>query len=538
MRQVLHCFGARRTLVAMVGACAAALALPATAPVAVSVSPPAGDPTVTVAEKPLTRLAQPRTTQARPNVVLILTDDMRRDDLKSMPAVRRLFTDAGTTFRHAYSSNSLCCPARATLLTGQYAHNHDTMGNLPTQGGGWQTFHARNDSNNLLPSWLKTSAPPRQRYLTYYTGKYLNGYELRRAEPDWDWWDVPIKGIYNYTRWTTWRRTPTQHRAVSYPGPGTSSAYQQRVQTQNVVDRIRAWGPSPRPFFIFAGSLAPHAAFDHGSWVAPVPEQRYRSAPVAAMTRSPAFNEQDLTDKPTWVTTRAAQQDTRYAVMDHLHRARVRSLRSVGDTVRAVVDELRTTHDLQNTILIFTSDNGYLLGEHGLTGKNMAYRDSVEIPLLIRGPGFRPGATVDQPVSLADVTATIVQAAGVQPARILDGVPLQGMDTDPTLFAERPVLIEGSVAEFPNAAAQAVDGENRFYLGAVAPPEMYVQYYRGRSAADREHEFYDHTVSPFETVNGWDPAAPDTSDEQQLLAWTIAHAGCAGASCQDPLPAN
>lgn len=469
-------------------------------------------------------------------MILFLTDDMRLDDLASLGGVRSLFREDGVTFTNAFSSNSLCCPARATLLTGQYAHNHHTMGNLPRQGGGWEVFHANNDSATLLPTWLRPATWPRdKRYRTYYTGKYLNGWNLRRSEPGWDRWDVPIAGAYNYTRWTAWHRAAGKERAIRYPRPGQRYAYQQRVQTAGVVNRVTAWAPSSRPFFIFAGSLAPHAA-SRGGWSPATPEREYADSVTSDMPRSPAFSERDLSDKPTWVQTRAENADTRYARMNNVHRHRVRSLRSVVDTVQETVTALRRAHDLRNTVIIFTSDNGFVLGEHQLTGKNMAYHDSIAIPLLIRGPGFAHGATVEQPVSLADVTATIAAAARVTPTLVPDGVPLQPMDTHPGLYADRPILLEGSGSEYPGAPRMRTDADNRFYLGVATAQRTYVQYYRGRNEMNREDEFYDETQDPWQLDNAWDPEGKRASVSHLMRAWALAHSECVGPSCNDPLP--
>jgi N-acetylglucosamine-6-sulfatase len=213
----------------------------------------------------------------------------------------------------------------------------------------------------------------------------------------------------------------------------------------------------------------------------------------------------------------------------------VRSLRSVADTLQETAAALRQTHDLRNTVIIFTSDNGFVLGEHQLTGKNMAYRDSLAVPLLIRGPGFVRGGSVSQPVSLADVTASIAFAAGVTPSYPLDGIPLQPLDNHPDQYADRPILVEGSVSEYPKAPRLRTDADNRFYLGAVTQDQMYVQYYRGRAEPNREEEFYDHVVDPWELRNGW-AETPPAADALRLRSWALSHSECAGGACNDALP--
>ncbi len=452
----------------------------------------------------------------KPNVVVILTDDMRADELQYLPAVRRL-QSSGVTFTRALSADSLCCPARATLLTGKLAHNHLTMGNDPSSHGGYGVFAEHNDIERLLPQWLDN-----QGYRTAWIGKYLNGIPASETfnQPDWTDFAVPVKGIYDYR---------TNKFAIN--GRFTSvDRYREVFSRQLLLSRVRDWSSSLRPFFILYSALAPHKSRSTLGGAAPPQVQGiHRDFDPSRLVPAPSVAETDLSDKPLWLQTYAAKVGQQPYPL-RLEKHRVAALLSVNDTVADLVTTLHDLHETKRTIVIFTSDNGFMLREHDLTDKNKAYEESVHIPLVVRGPGFRGGVEAGQTVSLADVTATVRRAAGVTRARGADGTPLQDVLAFPSSFDQRPVEIEGSDALYPNRPALPTDAIGRFYTGAVWGPYSYVTYQTG------DREFYDRSTDPWQLDNIYSDHPVPGSPQALLQAWFDAHVDCKALACNDRVP--
>jgi N-acetylglucosamine-6-sulfatase len=454
--------------------------------------------------------------QQQPNVVVVLTDDMRADELRFLPAVRRL-QSSGVTFTRAISADSLCCPARATLLTGKLAHNHLTIGNNTSTHGGYPVFAEHNDIERLLPQWLDN-----QGYRTAWIGKYLNGIpgSTTFSQPDWTYFAVPVRNIYDY-------------RTSAFAINGrfdTDERYREVYTRQLLLSRVRAWAPGERPFFVLYSALAPHKAFTSAGGESPPQVQAiHRGFDDTRLFVRPSVDETDLSDKPAWLQAYAAEAGQR-PYPRRLERHRVEALLSVNDTVRDLVATLRDLHEKKRTIVIFTSDNGFMLREHDLYSKNRPYEESVHVPLVVRGPGFLGGGVADSTVSLADVTATIRRAAGVTRAHGADGLPLQDVLSDPESFARRPIEIEGSLALYPHADTLETDPIGRFYSGAVWGQYSFVTYQTG------DHEFYDRGTDPWQLVNSYSDHPAPGSPQALLQEWYATHVDCQGAACNDRIP--
>jgi arylsulfatase A-like enzyme len=455
------------------------------------------------------------TGQQKPNIVVVLTDDMRADELRFLPAVRRL-QSSGVTFTRALSADSLCCPARATLLTGKLAHNHRTIGNTDATHGGYPVFAANNDIERLLPQWLDNQA-----YRTAWIGKYLNGTppldDFR--QPDWTDFAIPVRGVYDYrsSAFAINGRLHTDHR------------YREIYTRQLLLSRVRAWAPGDRPFFVLYSALAPHKTRLSGDASPPEVQGIHRHFDTSRLVVRPSVDETDLTDKPAWLQAYAAGAGLKPYPLS-LETRRVESLESVNDTVRDLVDTLHDLHETKQTIVVFTSDNGFMLREHDLADKNKAYEESVHVPLVVRGPGFRGGVQADQTVSLADLTATIRRAAGVTRSHGADGLPLQDVLTDPESFALRPVEIEGSLALYPHRADLPTDPIGRFYSGAIWGQYSFVRYETG------DQEFYDRGADPWQLDNAFSEVPTPGSPQARLQEWYAAHVDCRGSACNDPVP--
>jgi N-acetylglucosamine-6-sulfatase len=464
------------------------------------------------------RVAAAATGQQKPNIVVVLTDDMRADELSFLPAVRRL-QSSGVTFTRALSADSLCCPARATLLTGKLAHNHLTIGNDASTEGGYGVFAAHNDIEHLLPQWLDN-----QGYRTAWIGKYLNGIARLDSfrQPDWSYFAVPVRDIYDY-------------RASAFAINGqiqTDDRYREVYTRRLLLDRVRAWAPGDRPFFVLYSALAPHKSRPVTGGAAPPRVQGiHRDFDPSRLFMAPSIGESDLSDKPAWLQAYAAKVGLR-PYPRRLETHRVEALSSVNDTVGDLVATLHDLHETKRTIVVFTSDNGFMLREHDLADKNKAYEESLHVPLVVRGPGFRGGLLADQTVSLADLTATIRRAAGVRRRHAADGLPLQDVVADPGAYSRRPVEIEGSKALYPNRPALTTDPIGRFYTGAVWGPYTFISYQTG------DHEFYDRSTDPWQLNNVYSAHPVPGSPQALLQEWYAAHVDCQGSACNDPLPAR
>jgi arylsulfatase A-like enzyme len=456
--------------------------------------------------------------QTRPNIVVVMTDDMRADEVRFLPAVRRL-QRSGVTFTQALSPDSLCCPARATLLTGKLAHNHLTIGNGTSTHGGYQVFADHNDLERLLPQWLDNKD-----YRTAWIGKYLNGVPALGLptfrQPDWTYFAVPVERIYDY-------------RANGFAINGrvdTVDRYRELYTRELLLSRVRAWSPSARPFFVLYSALAPHRTGlgEEGSGP-PEVQAIHRGFDTTRLTVAPSVGEADMSDKPAWLRAYVAETGLKtYPLRLETHR--VEALQSVNDTVRRLMEVLKNLHETRRTIVVFTSDNGYLLQEHNQYGKNKGYNESVQVPLVVRGPGFSGGTEVGATVSLADVTATIRRAAGITRPHGADGIALQDVLEHPS-YARRPVEIEGSVEAFPHSGDLETDAIGRFYTGAVWGPYSLVHYQNG------DREFYDRTVDPWQMDSAYAQRPVPGSPQDLLEQWYEAHVDCRGAACNDRLPA-
>ena len=456
-------------------------------------------------------------TQTRPNIVVVLTDDMRADELRFLPAVRRL-QRSGVTFTRALSPDSLCCPARATLLTGKLAHNHLTIGNDPGTHGGYPVFAEHNDIENLLPQWLEGHG-----YRTAWIGKYLNRIPAARhfRQPDWSYFAVPVQGIYNY--WTD---------AFAINGRFHSGDSYREVYTRRLLlSRVRAWSPGRRPFFVLYSALAPHNTGAEAGSGPPRVQAMHRDFRSSRLRVAPSVGEVDVSDKPAWLQAHVAETGTR-SYPRRLETRRVESLLSVNDTVRDLISTLHDRHETERTIVIFTSDNGFMLHEHDLVRKNKGYDESVRVPLVARGPGLRGGVRAGATVSLADLTATIRRAAGVTMAHGADGLPLQKVLAEPGSFARRPVEIEGSRSLYPHEDTLDTDPIGRFYTGAVWGPYSYVRYQTG------DQEFYDRGTDPWQMDNSYDAHPVPGSPQDLLQRWYAAHVDCRRSACNDLIAAR
>jgi len=462
---------------------------------------------------------------SRPSFVVIMTDDQTYQDMAAMPQTTRLIGGAGATFTHAYVSYSLCCPSRATYLTGQYAHNHGVRSNSPPSGG----FEAL-DGRQTLPVWLRAAG-----YDTSHIGKYLNGYGLRHAAvvpPGWrDWHGAIDKSTYQMWGYKLFERGAAHtYGSFDIEDP---TLYQTDVFRDKALEFIGTHAADDDPFFLSLAFVAPHGEVQEpGSttlpYVRPAPRHlgRFRSL---RLPRALA-GEKDVSDKPPYVKRlRRASASTTARIRENF-RARRESLLAVDESVAAVVGALERAGRLGSTYILFTSDNGFFQGEHRISkGKYLPYDPSTHVPLMIRGPGIPPGTVSRELTPNADLAPTVLDAAGATAGRPLDGRSLLPFARNPALRTGRPILHEGLVdSDIDSDTVRRGRSVGRFY--AIRTDRfLYVQWRGGA------RELYDLARDPKELHSRHgDRRYRRVRDKLSREVQQLRH--CRGPDCLRPVP--
>jgi N-acetylglucosamine-6-sulfatase len=387
------------------------------------------------------------------NVVFILTDDMTSSELSGMPNVQSLIGGQGTTFNEAYASFPLCCPSRATMLTGQYMHNHGVRGNFPPNGS-W--FKFRSHESNDLPDWLQDAG-----YYNVHIGKYMNGYSLvdgtLPVPEGWNEWygkvsEDALYFDYNIIEKTSLNATPR----ITFYGDQPSD-YQTDVFGDRAVDFVNDSAVGHEPFWLNLWFNSPHGPFD------PAPRDLHRLA-GSPLPKLPGFNEKDIRDKPKWLRRQIKKplRKKQINVILDERRRQQEQLISVDQAVGELVDALKAKGILDDTYIIFASDNGFFRGEHRIaSGKYLPYDPSARVPLLIRGPGIPKGGVSDELVWNGDIAQTIEQIASGSENTSVDGRSLLPYAENPALRSTRPVLLEGDTGPGGTGAESAHESAAR-----------------------------------------------------------------------------
>lgn len=521
----------------------------------------------------------------RPSFVVIQTDDGTLDQLydtfspggipiQAMPYTLSLIAGRGITFNRNYVPYPLCCPSRVSFLTGRYAHNHNVRGNVPPNGG-YTGFKARGAYSHNIATWLQAAG-----YRTIHIGKFLNGYgdepfdEGKDVPPGWNAWHSVLRAdTHHYFYGYTLNDNGSLDGPFGDPGSWETREYGERddfgcptaplnekpcLYETDVFNRI-AWEelsgtPLDQPFYLQLDYTAPHGDFRRPAGPEPAPRHynTFAGAPYPH-ARSQGFNEGNVNDKPHFI--RAAP----YLSLLEIHTYRVyyqkalESLRSVDEGVKLIVDTLGGLHRLRNTYIIFTSDNGFFFGEHRLTGgKFLAYEPSTHLPLLIRGPGIRPGSKTGELVANIDIAPTILELAGAIADKSIDGRSLVPFLRDPDLRSRRPILFE-SFVETNDVEANGQPGAQSAASGLaarasasddagasiVAPPKDYVGIrlgpYKYIEWPSGEKELYDINKDPHE-LNNIVRVRNLNPIRAFLHAQLVRLENCIGRRCQEVAP--
>lgn len=453
-----------------------------------SSSPPAPTPT----PKPL-------------NVVLIVSDDQESVSARDMPLMQSLIAAQGVTFQNAIATTPLCGPSRATLLTGRYAHSHKLRSHQPPLGG-YGIYRDSGLESDSLPVWLKAAG-----YRTAFMGKYTNGYGpgWTSAPPGWDDW-------LGTTEPQAYRNFTYNENGVDRTAP--SGTYQTDFLAARALDFLRKTEErDDQPFFLMVTPYAPHnrsqPAARHNTLFSD------RGAP-----RTPAFDEPDVSDKPRHIRRIGRYSSATVNAIDNEYRNSLRSLQAVDEMIEKIVQALTAQGEIENTAIVFMSDNGISTGAHRFWDKTAPYAESLDIPLYVRAPGGARGVTLPHLVGNIDIPATILDWAGVAAPPTIEGrsiTPLLAASTPPISSWRPDLLIEywdntNSVTTFM-PTYQGIRVENG------VDSAVYVHHITD------EEEYYDFKKDPHQLDSA---VAGNPSEVGKLRERLKALGSCSGVSCR------
>ncbi len=419
-----------------------------------------------------------RATQAlaAPNVVFVLSDDQDAS-LAEMPRLRALVADQGLTFERYFVNNPLCAPSRASLLTGLHSHSHGVITNRAPDGA-FERFRDNGLEAVSVATWLRAAG-----YRTGLVGKYMNRYpgdardaDLAYVPPGWDVFNAYFapdrtSGAY-YDFYVNLQGDPTFF-------PRRSDDYVTDHIARQALLALDALSTSGAPFFLLVTPNAPHSP--------PVPADRHLGS--LAGLRAPrvgAFNEGDLSDKPAYYQSLPLLDGRALERLDALHQARQETLQAVDELVEALVRRLDARGLLANTYVVYSSDNGFMLGQHRFPqGKDTPYEESIRVPLVVRGPGVRPGVTTELAANV-DLPVTFAELAGARVPSTAEGRSLVPVLRGSGGSGRSEVLLEHWADD---------EGAIPTYVGLRTRDFTYVEY------ADGARELYDLRDDPGQEEN-------------------------------------
>jgi N-acetylglucosamine-6-sulfatase len=504
-----------------------------------------------------------------PSFVVIQTDDQTLDALyaafsaypgapetRAMPNTLDLLAKKGETFNRYYVSYPLCCPSRVSLLTGRYAHNTGVEGNVQPNGG-YYGFSFRAAYSHNLATWLQGAG-----YRTIHVGKFLNGYgdepydNGTTVPPGWSAWHTVLNAdthhyFYGYTlnnngqisepygdsgSWETREYTQRDPGGCPFePEEERPCFYETDVFNWMAREELLAT-PGEQPFYLQVDYTAPHGDFRRPAGPEPAPRHNdWFSGAKLPHNRSEGFDEGNVSDKPGFIREADHLTPSEKRTYKVYYEKQLESLRSVDDGVKEIVDTLGQLHRLRNTYILFTSDNGFFFGEHRLIGgKFLAYEPATHLPFLIRGPGIRPDTSSGELTANIDIAPTILELAGVEPDKSVDGRSIVPFLRDPEMRTRRPLLFESFVqtsdveangtisvggegdggppggngstgAREPEAGISSARGGDAAHASLLAPPLNYegirLGPYKYIAWPDGEKELYNINKDPNELNN-------------------------------------
>jgi arylsulfatase A-like enzyme len=430
----------------------------------------------------------PAAADGKPNVIIVMMDDMRASDWQALPKITALVGDRGRVFPNFILNTPVCGPSRATLFTGKLPKNHGVTENDENDNQAWQAMNRGIGRHGTLHY-----AASRHGYRNGLAGKFLNGAPVNgQISPGLDrWYCTSGQRYVDFT-------LNENGDPVRYDG----TAYLTDVLARHAVSFIETT-PKDRPFLLYFTPKAPKEPS--------TPSRRFAGMyHGAVLKRSPAFNEADVSDKPMNARRRPSLSGAAIAKLAKKERDRLETLASVDAAFVRIWRAVRRTGRGENTVVLVMTDNGYSMGDHRLVGKGQPYDGMIRVPMMAYGPGFTRG-TDERMASMADIAPTLSSLMGLG-MQNLDGAPL----TQPWTREYVPVQVPGTWMP---------------YWALRGAEELYVEYWNG------EMEYYDHRADPWELDNQmitWDGLEPTLEPAKQRdLAQRLARfRACNGETCR------
>ncbi|KAJ3531101.1 hypothetical protein NM208_g9030 [Fusarium decemcellulare] len=489
----------------------------------------------------------------RKNIVFILTDDQDAalDSVSYMPLLNKHIVDRGTSFVNHFTTTAICCPSRVSLWTGKQPHNTNVTDVSPPYGG-FPKFVSQGLNDNYLPVWLQEAG-----YNTYYTGKLFNSHTINNYNSPFPagWTGTNFlldPGTYSYLNPIYQRNSEPP---VHHHGEHTLDliAGYASESLEEAID-------SDKPFFLAIAPVAPHSNIDVNRgggaplMTIPIPAERHSHLfEGIRVPRTSNFNP-DSPSGVSWIRQLPQLNESRVSYLDDYYRARLQALQGVDEIVEQVVKQLDDAGLLDDTYIIYSSDNGFHLGQHRLPpGKECGFDEDIRVPLYIRGPGVGAGSVETAVTTHIDLAPTLLRLAGVDLRRDFDGTPIPvlpgGKEVPDTKRHEHVAveywgiaIAEGDIGGFDGKGQIVVP--NNTYKGVRIVHEDYDLYYS--AWCSNEHELYDlktdlgqlRNLFPHEG-HGVTRDAPllGTSTRQvinRLDALMLVLKSCKGESCIEP----
>lgn len=425
-------------------------------------------------------LGAPGSAQAaeQPDIIVLLMNDARDGDQVALPKMMAHFGEKGMTFPNFFMTTPLCCPARATLLTGLYPHHHGVYDNSDASHGGWLGFVRRGNRSRATGGLLQAVG-----YRTVALGTYLNGARPGKGpEPGW-----------NLSILAQEKDSGKKGKKGRKKESGKTKMTGLLSDPEMVARTVAELNATPRaqPLYVHLGFNTPHVPAVPGSGYA----GRFAGAQVQ---RDPSFNESDVSEKPAYVRTLRALSPGNQAWLDNLHQRRLECILQLDDALASLWPAIEARGKADNTYVFLMTDNGYLMGQHRLYGKIAPYDGSARFPLYALGPGFAPAETDTRLVSNVDIAPTLVSVAGASTGG-MDGVSLLAN------YQRKGVLLESLSNRVQSMSWPGPRTEITPYRALRTSQHLYVEYRGGG------RELYDYAADPYETRNllagGGDAAA-------------------------------
>ncbi|KAI1767487.1 Arylsulphatase [Hypoxylon sp. FL1150] len=471
-----------------------------------------------------------------------------------MPLVRKHLSEKGTEFKKHYATTAVCCPSRVTLWTGRFAHNTNVTDVSPPYGG-YPKFLAQGYNDNYFPVWLQEAG-----YNTYYTGKLFNAHTVEN-------YNSPPPGgftgsdflldpfTYAYLN-STFQRNGQEPR--SYEGQYSTDVLAEKAY--GLLDEAIDAG---KPFFLVAAPIAPHANvvmkagspkggrhdIDSIYFTEPVPAERHEHLfKDVKVPRTANFNP-DEPSGANWIHMLPQQNATNVEYNDHFYRQRLRALQAVDELVEGLVERLEQHGLLEDTYVVYSSDNGFHIGQHRLQpGKSCGYEEDVNVPLIVRGPGVAAGYVADGVTTThADLAPTFFDLLGIPPKAEFDGsaIPVEKAKFEEEKLAGRR-REHAAIEYWGFAMGEGIYNRNPLehntYKAIRLSGPGYNLYYS--VWCNNEHELYDMNADPGQLHNLLSSSAtsapvlaaghPADKVAARLDALLLVLKTCAAETCQQP----